>query len=68
MVLVDSLLTASSRQDFGQRDSRHGCKLDSIDGIDLANVARIAIGFGDGTTSRAGGAGVVYFDDIGLYR
>ena len=37
-------------------------------GINLANVTRIAIGFGDGTTFRAGGSGVVYFDDIGLYR
>ena len=35
-------------------------------GVDLTNVTRIAIGFGDGTTFGAGGAGVVYFDDIGL--
>jgi hypothetical protein len=37
-------------------------------GINLTNVTKIAIGFGDGTTFRAGGSGVVYFDDIGLYR
>ena len=37
-------------------------------GADLANVTTLAIGFGDETNPRAGGSGVVYFDDIRLYR
>jgi len=37
-------------------------------GTDLANVTTLAIGFGDETNLRAGGLGVMYFDDIRLYR
>jgi len=37
-------------------------------GADLANVKTLAIGFGDETNLSAGGSGVVYFDDIRLYR
>ncbi len=38
-------------------------------GVDLRNVDSIAIGFGTrGDTTKAGGSGVVYFDDIRLYR
>ena len=37
-------------------------------GVSLQNIMKIAIGFGDGTTTRAGGSGVVYFDNIALYR
>ncbi|HUV63923.1 MAG TPA: LamG-like jellyroll fold domain-containing protein, partial [Sedimentisphaerales bacterium] len=36
--------------------------------VNLQNVTKIAIGFGDGTATKAGGSGVVYFDNIGLYR
>jgi len=36
-------------------------------GVDLWNVAKIAIGFGDETHVVPGGSGVVYFDDIRLY-
>jgi len=35
--------------------------------VDLWNVAKIAIGFGDETHVEPGGSGVVYFDDIRLY-
>jgi len=35
---------------------------------DLANVTEFAVGFGDEANLRAGGSGVVYFDDIRLYR
>lgn len=35
---------------------------------DLANVTTLAVGFGDEANLRAGGSGVVYFDDIRLYR
>jgi len=37
-------------------------------GVDLRNVTTIAIGFGDEANPAAGGSGVVYFDDIRLYR
>ena len=36
-------------------------------GVSLQSVTELAIGFGDETNLRAGGSGVVYFDDIRLY-
>jgi len=40
--------------------------LTDFNGVNLANVAKITIGFGDGTTPAAS-VGIVYFDDIRLY-
>jgi hypothetical protein len=37
-------------------------------GVNLSNVSTIAIGFGDKTNPLAGGSGMVFFDDIRLYR
>jgi len=37
-------------------------------GVNLANVNTISIGFGDKNNLRAGGSGMVFFDDIRLYR
>jgi hypothetical protein len=38
-------------------------------GVNLANVTSISIGFGTkGSTTAAGGTGKVYFDDLRLYR
>jgi hypothetical protein len=37
-------------------------------GVNLANVNTIAIGFGDKKNPQPGGSGTVYFDDIRLYR
>jgi hypothetical protein len=37
-------------------------------GIALANVTDIAIGFGNETNTKQGGAGIVYLDDILLYQ
>ncbi len=37
-------------------------------GINLANVDKLAIGFGDKNNPQAGGTGTMYFDDIRLYR
>jgi len=37
-------------------------------GVNLANVNTISIGFGDKTNLQAGGSGMVLFDDIRLYR
>jgi len=36
-------------------------------GVNLANVNTIAIGFGDKNNLQAGGSGMMYFDDIRLY-
>ena len=37
-------------------------------GVNLADVETISIGFGDRNNPQAGGSGKVYFDDIRLYR
>jgi len=37
-------------------------------GVNLADVDSVAIGFGDRNNPQAGGAGKMYFDDIRLYR
>jgi hypothetical protein len=37
-------------------------------GVNLANVNTIAIGFGNRNNPQPGGSGTVYFDDIRLYR
>jgi len=37
-------------------------------GANLSNVTKLAIGFGDQANLRAGGSGMVFFDDIRLYR
>jgi len=37
-------------------------------GVNLANVNTITIGFGDKSSLQAGGSGMVLFDDIRLYR
>jgi hypothetical protein len=43
-------------------------KLSDFTGVNLANVKKFYIGFGNRTTPVTGGAGTVYFDDIKLYR
>jgi hypothetical protein len=37
-------------------------------GVNLTNVNTISIGFGDKSNLQAGGSGMVFFDDIRLYR
>jgi hypothetical protein len=37
-------------------------------GVDLANINTISIGFGDKDNPQAGGSGQMHFDDIRLYR
>ena len=39
----------------------------SSQGVQLAQVRKIYIGFGDRSNPAAGGTGTVYFDDIGVY-
>ena len=43
-------------------------ELSDFTGVNLANVKKFYIGFGDRTSPATGGAGTVYFDDIKLYR
>jgi len=40
----------------------------AVQGVNLANVNTISIGFGDKNNPQAGGSGLVFFDDICLYR
>jgi hypothetical protein len=42
-------------------------KLSDFTGVNLANVKKFYIGFGNRTNPAAGGTGTVYFDDIELY-
>jgi hypothetical protein len=37
-------------------------------GVDLTNVNTIALGFGDRNNPKPGGKGLMFFDDIRLYR
>jgi hypothetical protein len=37
-------------------------------GVDLTNVDKLSIGFGDKYNPQTGGSGLVFFDDIRLYR
>ena len=37
-------------------------------GVNLSNVNTITLGFGDRNNPMAGGTGMMYFDDIRLYR
>ena len=37
-------------------------------GVDLTNVNTIALGFGDRNNPQPGGKGLMFFDDIRLYR
>ena len=37
-------------------------------GANLANINTLGIGFGDRNNPKAGGSGMMYFDDIRLYR
>ena len=37
-------------------------------GVDLTNAHSISIGFGDKNNPKLGGSGLVFFDDIRLYR
>jgi len=40
----------------------------TVYGVDLPNVDKLSIGFGDKHNPQAGGSGLVFFDDIRLYR
>jgi hypothetical protein len=37
-------------------------------GIDLTNIESIGVGLGERNNPQAGGSGIIYFDDMRLYR
>ena len=37
-------------------------------GIDLTDVDKVSIGFGDANNLQAGGSGLVFFDSVRLYQ
>jgi hypothetical protein len=43
-------------------------KLSDFTGVNLSNIKKFYLGFGNRSTPSAGGSGTVYFDDIRLYR
>jgi hypothetical protein len=40
----------------------------TTNGVNLANLSKLYVGFGNRTTPQVGGKGVVYFDDIRMHR
>ena len=42
--------------------------LNAFAGVDLTDVDKLSIGFGDKYNPQAGGSGLMFFDDIRLYR
>jgi len=44
-----------------------GIALSAFDGVDLTDVQKLYIGFGNRDNPQFGGSGIVYFDDIMLY-
>ena len=40
----------------------------SAQGVNLTDIGRVALGFGDRENPQSGGTGRMYFDDIRLYR
>jgi len=71
VVLNDSAVVAHDNPDAAQRASWTEWKIDlqafADQGANLSNVNTITIGLGNRANPVAGGAGMLYFDDIRLY-
>jgi len=71
VVLNDSAAVYYDNPDASQIDEWTQWNIDlqefADQGVNLANVDTLGIGFGDRDNPQPGGAGVVYFDDIRLY-
>lgn len=73
LALSDGVVNAVVPYDGDANDIRNenwqqwNINLHDFTDVNLANVTRIAIGFGDGTPPLGLGEGTVYFDDIRLY-
>ena len=71
VVLNGSAVVTHNNPDAAQRASWSQWNIDlqafADQGVNLANVNAITIGLGNRTNPVAGGAGMIYFDDIRLY-
>jgi len=72
VVLNDSAVVYNDNPNASQIDEWTEWRIDLQDfadqGVDLTDVDSIGIGFGERNNPQAGGSGVVFFDDIRLYR
>ncbi len=72
VVLNDSAVVNHDNPDAAQIDSWTEWTIDLMrfadQGVDLTNVNTMTIGFGNRNNPTAGGAGMMYFDDIRLYK
>jgi hypothetical protein len=72
MAFNDSALVVPDNPNAGLAEERAewriGLQRFANQGVDLTKINSISIGFGDKNNPVAGGSGVMYFDDIRLYR
>ena len=71
VVLNDSAVVTHDNPDAAQKGSWTEWNIDlqvfADQGVNLANVNSITLGFGNRSNPTAGGSGMMYFDDIRLY-
>ena len=72
MAFNDSALVMHDNPNAGLAEERTewriGLQRFANQGVDLTKINTISIGFGDKNNPVASGSGVMYFDDIRLYR
>jgi hypothetical protein len=72
VVLNGTAVVTHDNPDAAQIDSWTEWTIDlqafADQGVNLANVTSITLGFGNRANPTAGGSGMVFFDDIRLYR
>ena len=70
-VINDSVVVTNDNPDAALATSWTAWNIDlallADQGVDLSNVNSITLGLGDRNNPVAGGAGIMYFDDIRLY-
>jgi hypothetical protein len=71
VALNDSAVVNNDNPDAAQKASWTQWNIDlqafADQGVNLANVNSITLGFGNRSNPVAGGSGMMYFDDIRLY-
>ena len=72
VVLNGSAAVTNDNANAAQTDTWTEWRIDMTlfadQGVNLTNVNSITIGFGNRSNPVAGGSGMVFFDDIRLYR
>ena len=72
VVLNDSAVVTNDNPDAAQSTSWTAWNIDltlfADQGVNLANINSITLNLNDRSNPVAGGAGMMYFDDIRLYR